>query len=108
MCDGLSRNTTGEYETIVANCVTHARRNFVDVADSFPEECEHVLTELAKVYKNDATSKTLCMSPEARLSFHKEKSGPVMNELKQWFQAQFKKKLIEPNSSLGDAIALQR
>lgn len=105
MCDALSRNTTGDFETIVANCMTHARRNFVDAVDSFPEECEHVLTELAKVYKNDATTKKLGMSPEERLGFHKENSGPVMGKLKQWFQAQFEEKLVEPNSSLGDAIA---
>jgi transposase len=100
----LSRNTTGDFETIVANCIAHARRKFVEVADSFPEECEHVLTELAKVYKNDAVSKMSEMSPEDRLSFHKENSGPVMRRLKQWLQAQLDEKLIEPNSGLGDAI----
>jgi hypothetical protein len=104
MCDGLSRNTTGDFETIVANCVAHARRKFVEVADSFPQECEYVLTELAKVYKNDAISKARKMSPEDRLSFHKENSGPVMKKLKRWLQAQLDEKLIEPNSGLGDAI----
>ena len=37
MCDALSRNTSKEFETILANCLAHARRNFVDVAESFPE-----------------------------------------------------------------------
>ncbi len=104
MCDALSRNTSGDFETVVANCIAHARRKFVEVSDSFPEECEHVLTELAKVYKNDAISKMREMSPENRLSFHKENSGPVMKKLKQWLQAQLDEKLIEPNSGLGDAI----
>lgn len=104
MCDSLSRNTTGDFESIVANCMTHARRKFVEVAGNFPEECEHVLTELAKVYKNDAISKKQEMSPEVRLSFHKENSGPVINELKEWLQAQLDEKLIEPNSGFGDAI----
>jgi len=104
MCDALSRNTSGEFETIVANCVTHARRKFVEVADSFPVECEHVLNELAKVYKNDAVAKKREMSPEDRLSFHKKNSGPVMKELKQWMAAQIGEKLIEPNSGLGEAI----
>ena len=33
MCDALSRNLPGELKTIVANCLAHGRRQFVDVAD---------------------------------------------------------------------------
>jgi transposase len=36
MCDALSRNLPGELQTIVAHCLAHARRNFVDVYDRFP------------------------------------------------------------------------
>ena len=54
MCDALSRNLPGELKTIVANCLAHGRRQFVDVADRFPEECRHVLESLAVVYHNDA------------------------------------------------------
>ena len=57
MCDALSRNTSKEFETILANCLTHARRNFVDVADSLPEECSYVIEKLTDVYKNDKTAK---------------------------------------------------
>ncbi len=39
MCDALSRNLPGELKTIVANCLAHGRRQFVDEADRFPEEC---------------------------------------------------------------------
>ena len=31
MCDGLSRNLPQELETIVANCLAHGRRKFVDM-----------------------------------------------------------------------------
>src|SRR5262249_14171825 len=37
MCDALSRNLPGELQTIVAHCLAHARRQFVDVYDRFPE-----------------------------------------------------------------------
>jgi len=30
MCDGLSRNTPKDFKVILANCLTHARRRFVD------------------------------------------------------------------------------
>ena len=43
MCDALSRNLPKELKTIVANCLAHARRQFVEVYDLFPEKCRHVL-----------------------------------------------------------------
>jgi len=55
MCDALSRNQSKEFETILLNCLVHARRNFVDVYDNFPKECGYVIEMLGKVYKNDAT-----------------------------------------------------
>ena len=42
MCDALSRNLPGELETLLANCLAHGRRKFVEVAEHFPEECRHV------------------------------------------------------------------
>ena len=35
MCDGLSRNLPKELETIVANCMSHGRRRFVELYDRF-------------------------------------------------------------------------
>ena len=35
MCDALSRNVSKEFDTILANCLAHARRNFVDMVPSF-------------------------------------------------------------------------
>ena len=43
MCDALSRNTSEELTVILSNCLTHGRRNFVDVVSSFPEECQFVI-----------------------------------------------------------------
>jgi hypothetical protein len=104
MCDASSSNTCGEFETILASCLVHGRRKFVEVADSFPDEVSHVLKELRTVYKNDAESKARNMTPEERLLYHQEKSKPVMDGLKDWFDKQFDQKLVEPNSGLGKAI----
>lgn len=49
MCDALSRNMPEELEVIVANCLTHGRRRFVDVAVNFPDECLYVLDILKDV-----------------------------------------------------------
>jgi len=105
MCDALSRNLPVELETIVANCLAHGRRQFVDVAESFPGECRHVLESLAVIYRNDATARKRKLSANARLQFHQAHSGSTMKHLQTWLARQFDERLVEPNSSLGGAIA---
>jgi transposase len=104
MCDALSRNTPAELETIVANCLAHSRRQFVDVVDNFPSECRHVLEALKVIYKNDAVARKQNLSSEARLEFHQAKSGQVMKELQTWLTNQLDQKRVEPNSGLGQAM----
>ena len=104
MCDALSRNVPKEFETILANCLGHLRRQFVDVAESFPEECLHLLNTLKAVYINDAIAKEQGMSDEERLAFHQVNSGKLMDDLKEWADNLFNKKLVEPNSGLGAAL----
>jgi transposase len=105
MCDALSRNLPGELKTILAHCLAHGRRQFVEVAERFPEECRHVLETLAVIYRNDAIAKERQLSPEQRLLFHQAESGPVMKELHVWLVRQFDEHRVEPNSSLGSAIS---
>jgi len=105
MCDALSRNLSGELQTILGNCLAHGRRQFADVADCFPEECRHVLELLAAVYHNDTLTHEQNLSPQERLEFHQRESGPVMEELHIWLEQQFQQRLVEPNSSLGGAIS---
>ena len=104
MCDALSRNFPGELQTILAHCLAHARRRFVDVYDRFPEPCRHLLESLAVVYRNDAVARERRLSPEARLQFHQEASRPTMEDLHDWLTRQLEEKRAEPNSALGGAI----
>jgi transposase len=105
MCDALSRNVPKSFATLLANCLTHGRRNFVEVTSSFPEECRFVLETLGEVYGYDDRARTQRLSPEQRLHFHQEHSGPVMEKLKVWCGAQFAERKVEPNSGLGKAIS---
>ena len=105
MCDALSRNIPAELETIVANCLAHGRRQFVDVAEHFPQECRRVLEALAVIYRNDAIARKRNLSPTARLDFHQAESGSTMEELQGWLARQFEDRLVEPNSTLGGAIS---
>jgi transposase len=104
MCDALSRNLPGELQTIVAHCLAHARRQFVDVYDRFPEQCRYLLEALAVVYRNDASARERQLSPEARLQWHQQESRPTMQQLHAWLTRQLDDKLTEPNSALGGAI----
>lgn len=106
MCDALERNLPGDLETIVGNCLTHARRQFVDVVGSFPDEVRHVLDELAIVYRHEAATKA--MSAAQRLAFHQKESGPVMDRLHAWLVERVEGRHVEPNSALGEAIAYAR
>lgn len=104
MCDALSRNVSKEFETILSNCLTHARRQFVDIIDNFPEQCLHVIETMREIYKNDAIVKERKMSADQRLSFHQEHSKPLMDQLRQWGENQLAEKQVEPNSGIGKAI----
>lgn len=104
MCDALSRNTSAEFNTLLAHCLAHGRREFVSVAPSFPEECRQVLEALGKVYRFDAEAKQRRLNPAARLVHHQLHSQPVMERLQAWMQEQLDQKHVEPNSGLGRAI----
>jgi transposase len=108
MCDALSRNMPQELKTLLANCLAHGRRKFVDVAGAFPQQCLHVLQILKEVYANDAIARQRKMSPQQRLEFHQAQSGPRMAELQAWIQTQIEQRKVEPNSGLGEAIAYLR
>jgi len=104
MCDALSRNLPKDFKVILSNCLAHGRRRFVDVEPNFPQECAYVLETLEQVYENDAVSKRQNMTPDQRLHYHQQKSQPLMDDLNKWLSRQFDDKIVEPNSSLGQAI----
>lgn len=104
MCDALSRNQSLDFETVLAHCLSHARREFVTVAPSFPTECRHVLTALGDVYRVDAQAKEQKMNSEQRLAHHQACSQPVLAQLQAWLYEQRDQKKVEPNSGLGQAM----
>ncbi len=107
MCDALSRNApklSQEVKLLLAYCLAHGRRQFVEVAANFPEQCRYVLETLGGVWYHDELARERKLSPEERLGFHQEHSGPLMKTLKDWMEAQLAEHKIEPNSGLGKAI----
>jgi hypothetical protein len=104
MCDALAANTAGDFDTLLAACLAHARRRFVEVVDNFPAEVLHVLEALREVYRTDALARERALSPEERLRLHQTTSGPLMAGLESWLRQQLDDHLVEPNSGLGTAI----
>jgi hypothetical protein len=107
MSDALSRNVPklgAGVELLLANCLTHGRRQFVDVVGNFPAECRYVLETLGDVYANDAVTKEQKMTPVERLEFHRQQSQPLMEALERWMREQFSERKVESNSGLGKAI----
>jgi len=105
MSDALSRNEVDETTVIRCHCLAHGRRQFSDLADVFPVECQVVLDTLKQVFDHDEEARNKQMSPEARFAYHQAYSQPLMDELRQWLQKQVDDHLVEPNSALGKAIA---
>lgn len=104
MCDALSRNAPEPLQVILGNCLAHARRYFVDVVNSFPDECRFVLETLSGVFHNDALARERELTADDRLQFHQQHSLPRMEELHAWCRRQLDELKVEPNSGLGKAI----
>lgn len=107
MCDALSRNApklSEEVKLLLAFCLAHGRRQFVEVAANFPEQCRYVLETLGGVWYYDELAREQKLTPEERLGFHQEHSGPLMKTLKKWMESQLAERKVEPNSGLGKAI----
>jgi transposase len=105
--DALAANWSHCAPVIAVKCLAHARRQFTDIEEMFPEECRHVREAFATVYQYEA--ETTGMTPEQRLAHHQLHSAPLLERLQNWIKTQFEQRRVEPNSALGKAFAyLQR
>ena len=104
MCDCSTKNTNGDFKSILAACLSHARRKYVEVAPRFPDECRFMLETLGDVYQIDAIARATEMTPWERLRFHQQMSGPLIAAIEYWMRCQLDEHRIEPNSNLGEAI----
>jgi transposase len=100
----LILNATEPFARIMANCLIHGRRQFVDIIEHFPQECSYVSGVLAQIYAHDAHARDESMTPAQRLLYHQSHSDAPMQAMQQWMNDQFDKKQVEPNSALGGAL----
>jgi len=105
MSDALSSNNAEEASLIRCHCLAHGRRKFTEIAEAFPTESAVVVNALKVVYEHDEETRTKQLNAEERLVYHQTYSAPVFTTLKTWLEQQTAERLVEPNSSLGKAIA---
>jgi len=105
MSDALSSNNAEEAKLIRCHCLAHGRRQFSDLAEDFPAESAVVVNALKLIYDHDAEARAQELNAQERLAYHQEYSTPVFTTLKTWLEQQTAERLVEPNSSLGKAIA---
>jgi transposase len=105
MSDALSRNNAEEATLIRCHCLAHARRQFSELADDCPTESAVVVNALKLIYEHDDEAREQALSAQERLVYHRTYSAPVFTALKSWLEQQTAERRIEPNSSVGTAIA---
>ncbi len=100
--DAAACNQINAEETIFICCWAHARRRFIDVESSAPQICAYVLAEIGELFKHER--ETMRMSPEERLRYHQQRSGPVVNRLYGYIEEQLQEGGVEPNSAVAKAL----
>lgn len=103
MSDALARKPEG-YSVVEANCLTHARRNFVEQLGNFPVECRFLLGKFGELYGIDDLCKTHALTADQRLEVHKRESAPILDAMRTWMTAEFDANRVEKNSGLGAAF----
>jgi transposase len=105
MSDALASNSVEEKGLIRCHCLAHGRRKFSELDDVFPAESAVVTEALRLVYEHDKDAREQQLSGAERLAYHQRYSASIMDALKTWLEQQTTERLVEPNSSLGKAIA---
>ena len=106
MSDALAANTLSNEEAVIrCYCLFHGRRQFDDLTEVFPQASRRVIDDLKQVFQFEAHTREQAMSGEQRLAYHQRHSRPILEKLKPWLEQQLDEHEVEPNSSLGKAMA---
>ena len=101
-CDASTQNNAERHKTEMAKCFNHARHNFCELVEVWPNEALAIVEMCNAVFMNDRETKK--MDPKERLNYHQKHSTPIMNKLKTYCNSLIDEKKVEPNSSFGKAI----
>lgn len=68
MSDALPSNQPSLLKAVISLCNCHARRQFVDVINHFPDEVEHILKRYGEIWTNEHQVIEQELTPVMRLS----------------------------------------
>lgn len=88
---------------VLLHCMAHARRYFIEAADSDPDRSNHMLALFQNLYLIERSIKEEGLSGVAIVSRRKQQAEPILLEMKQWMEREYPKVL--PKSPVGKAIA---
>ena len=100
-CDG-GHNVPEHHDTELSNCNAHSRRKFYELVTVWPKIVVKIIGWYSTVFANESLAPS---DPLLRLKWHQDHSASSMQQIKSYCDALIKQKEIEPNSSMGKAIA---
>ncbi|MEM9446854.1 MAG: IS66 family transposase [Verrucomicrobiota bacterium] len=92
----------GHPDIALIYCMAHARRKFVDAVNYDKEKANTVLALMQKLYKLEQDMREEQLTWQQRTEKRQKEAVPVLNEIKNWMEAQIHQVL--PKSPLGQAI----
>lgn len=104
MSDALPSNRPTERKAVLSLCNSHARRQFVDVINHFPDEVAYILERYGTIWTHEHHVVEQKLTACERLNYHQTHSLPVLAEIKLWGETHLSEGSIEENSGLGKAI----
>lgn len=100
-CDG-GHNVPKHHDTDLSCCNSHSRRKFYELVATWPKIVVKIIGWYSIVFANEKSAPS---DPLLRLKWHQDHSAPVMKQIKNYCDGLLERKEIEPNSSMGKAIA---
>jgi hypothetical protein len=98
---GLAAPATGPGPAVVAYCLSHARRQFYDLAQNAKAPiAEEALRRIAALYAIEGAIRGA--SPEVRRAARQERSRPLVEDLLAWFEATLAR--LPARSTMAEAI----
>ena len=103
--DGYSVYNIVEEKTdaTLLHCWAHGRRKFHESVQSDPEQAQHALTLIGKLYEIERQAKEDKLSADQIKDLRQKEAKPILDELKQWMTEGYIH--ARPKSPIGKAFA---
>src|SRR5690606_30378017 len=104
--DGASKNFDHEHadQLVESTCNAHAFLKFRAIKDKHPAEYAEAGRVYQQVFDHDDEAKALGLTLVERMLYHRERSKPLLEQLKKMCEAKLASKGVEPSSRLCEPL----